>query len=335
MSARSASPARERIATIAVYLAAAWVAAGALFKLFSGSPNDLPPQVRDALGDWGTTFRVAIAVESCVVIFALLRPRWGWLPLAALFVVFDAVLVPLVRAGAASCGCFGSRVPITPLQMLAIDSALLVLVLATRPWKTIAPRPMRPLLLLAPLFAIAMAAPWYVFRTAAPVLPPDRTTKPAGPQETSPTPDPLETAESDAAQAGPEIEWPDFMELHPSGWEGQLIQDTELQTYLQDGAIDQLSPDCQIVFFRQTCEHCQAHLEALKLDPPPGDLVLVRIPDPGDTPENEVTKVKPDALANLELRPLERGYGGFTPPAEMTLQGFIVGGFHEVEHEGQ
>jgi hypothetical protein len=338
MAARPTPLPREKISTMAVFLAAAWVAAGALFKLFSGSPNDLPPQVRDVLGDSVRTFRVAIAIELCVVIFAVLRPRWGWIPLVALFLVFDLVLVPLVRAGASSCGCFGSRVPIKPVQMMAIDSSLLLLVLATRPWKSFARRALRPLPLV-PLFAIAIAAPWYVFRTDEPTIQSRSGTPVAAVDEHAP--DPGTTTESGGTESSSgtdepesEVVWPDFRELHPDSWNGLVIQDVkELRRYLGNDALAQIPPDCRIVFFRQSCEHCKAHLEKLALEPPAEQLVLVRVPDPWDTPENEVTTIKPQALAILSFRGLERGYGGFTPPAEMTLRDFVVGDFHEVKDE--
>ena len=112
-------------ATLAVLFAASWVAAGALFKLLAGSPNDLPPAVQDFFLGPVQTFRAAIAIELCIVILALLRPRHAWLPLCALFSVFLAVLFPLVRAGVESCGCFGSSVTITPQAMMAIDGGLL------------------------------------------------------------------------------------------------------------------------------------------------------------------------------------------------------------------
>jgi hypothetical protein len=222
--------------------------------------------------------------------------------------------------------------------MMAIDSSLLLLVLATRPWRSFARRALRPLPLL-PLFAVAIAAPWWVFRTAAPVLPVRSAAHVAEVDEGAP--DPGATDENGGNEGSTEthvpaneVVWPDFCELHPDSWEGrEILRIDELTTYMGEDAVAQVPADCRVVFYRQTCEHCQAHLEKLAAEPPPEMLVLVRVPDPWDTPENEITTIKPTALASLSLHPLERGYGGFTPPAEMTLRDFVVSDFHEVEDE--
>ena len=114
---------REKAARLVLLLASTWVAAGALFKLFAGSPNDLPPMVRDFVLGPVQTFRSAISIELCIVILAILRPRFAWLPLAALFAVFVTVLVPLATSGADSCGCFGSSVSIPPIVMLSLRTS--------------------------------------------------------------------------------------------------------------------------------------------------------------------------------------------------------------------
>jgi hypothetical protein len=315
-------------------VAAAWVAAGALFKLLSGSPNDLPPMVREAFLDPVTTFRLAIGLELCIVLTAVFRPRLGWIPLALLFVVFDLVLVPLVAEGASSCGCFGSRVPITPVTMMAIDTALLLAMLVTRPWSAFAGRRWSPMPLL-PLFALAAASPWYFFRTASGEIEP----RPRVPQvetsgvgtearETSSTtggtkPGPLAAATSARI---------DFHNFVPESWVGRDVFELDLARFLD---VEQFPPDCEVVFYRQTCDHCREHLEALSLVPPEPETprVLVRVPDPGDTPENEVTTVKPEHLLLLELETLKRGYGGLKTPADIRLDEWVVLTYEEIEHE--
>ena len=44
---------RSTVAQDVVRLASLWVAAGALYKLFQGSPNDMPPILVDKLGRVG------------------------------------------------------------------------------------------------------------------------------------------------------------------------------------------------------------------------------------------------------------------------------------------
>ncbi len=293
---------RERIAAFTVRVTSLWVLTGALFKLFLGSPNDLPPSVQAFLGGMVTTFRVAIAVELCVVILALLRPRLGWLPLVGLFLFFDAVLVPLATAGEASCGCFGSTVTISPAVMLAIDTVLLAAVLATRPWSTFAKRPLKPLLL-APLFALAILAPLMKFQ---PVV--------------------LDDGAGEDGSAGPTEG--EFYEFRTDEWEGQMLHDTDLASFVD---ADVFPIPCHVVLYRQTCEHCKAHFDKMYENPiTDRAVVLIRVPDPEDTPENEVTTNKPADAFLVELPPLKRGYGGVTTPMSFEVDDLFTVG--DVKH---
>ena len=134
------SSSRAALGPTVVRLAALWILTGALFKLFVGTPNDLPGAVRDFAASIGvsltTIFRLAIAIELTISVPALLRPRLLWPLVAAQLAVFCAILVPLALGGAASCGCFGSKVTIPPWVMFAIDGTLLLALLATRPWRS-------------------------------------------------------------------------------------------------------------------------------------------------------------------------------------------------------
>lgn len=149
-----------RLSLPAVLLVTAWLAAGALFKLLAGSPADLPPTVREMspLG-LDATFKTAISVELAVASLALFAARLAWPLLVGVLLVFLGVLAPLVAAGAESCGCFGSSVPIPPAAMMGIDGALLLLLLATRPWSSLAGRRVHlvPGVLLA---VLGILAPW-------------------------------------------------------------------------------------------------------------------------------------------------------------------------------
>lgn len=311
-----------------VRLASLWVAAGALFKLFTGSPNDLPPAVLQTSPlDAITTFRLAIAVELCIVVLSLFRPRTAWLPLIALHGVFIAALWPLVASGAESCGCFGSKVTIPPRVMIGIDGALLIAILVTRPWRIVR-RPFIPLFIL-PLFVAVIAAPWLLFKTgsggnavkAVSTVDPgtDAIAVDSAPEASATgwrTPDPL----------------PDFHWFETDKWEGQEVHDLDLYRFLD---VDLLPVDCHVVFYRQTCEHCAEHLARLAAEPPgPLPLVLVRVAEIDDTPENEVTAIKPDTELMFELPPLERGYGIETPSA-MDVGGWAVTRFEVIPHDDE
>lgn len=120
----------------ALSLGALWLLTGALYKLFEGSPNDMPPLVVEKSPfDMWETFRYAIMVELAVVGLVFSVPRIGWVFLAGTFVTFLTVLVPLVLEGEESCGCFGSNVKIDPIVMMSIDAGLLLLLLSSKPWR--------------------------------------------------------------------------------------------------------------------------------------------------------------------------------------------------------
>ncbi|MCP3915180.1 MAG: hypothetical protein GY711_06475 [bacterium] len=287
----STSPKKGGIAATVVRVACLWVLAGALFKLFKGRPSDLPESVRSFFGSELMTFRIAIAAELCIVILCLLKPAWGWVPLVLLFLVFDVVLAPLVASGAESCGCFGSDVPITPLMMMSVDTVLLLAVLASRPWR-MKRKKLQPLILL-PLFAFATAAPFLKIQEGRLADPVD----PTAPVDDGSPPSPVEG---------------DNYLFETDSWSGSVLHDTDLARFID---ADMVPFPSHVVLYRQTCEVCAEHLKELTLQPPAdgNPIVLIRIVENGDTPENEVTKVKPDGATEFEIRALARGYGNTTP----------------------
>ncbi|MEM9380039.1 MAG: hypothetical protein AAGB93_08815 [Planctomycetota bacterium] len=143
----------------ALSLGVLWLLTGALYKLFDGSPVDLPPPVleRSPL-DMYDTFRYAILVELAVAGLVLTVPRLGWVLLAGTFATFLAVLAPLAMEGAESCGCFGSNVTIKPWMMMAIDGGLLLVLLFSKPW-TLPRDSGLGLAAFLPFLGLAVAAP--------------------------------------------------------------------------------------------------------------------------------------------------------------------------------
>jgi hypothetical protein len=114
---------------------ALWILAGAAFKLLLGTAADLPRFLREAPLDIRWTYRLVIAVETFVALFALARPRRAWPLVALLLLVFVGGLVALAIEGAPSCGCFGAKLPIPPIVMLGIDLTLFVLLMVAAPWR--------------------------------------------------------------------------------------------------------------------------------------------------------------------------------------------------------
>jgi hypothetical protein len=235
------SPTRNGFAPIAVRLAGAWILAGALAKLFLGTPSDLPQMVRK-LSPFGLdlTFHLIIGVELALVSLAWIRPKLAWPLVLALFAFFDFILVSQLAAGADSCGCFGGHIKVSPWIMLAVDSALILAMLASRPWSSMGPTGAR-LLPLAAAIAVSFAAPWVLIRA---------------PQAPAP----------DAKPAG-------YVILEPEKWMNHSIDDLgELTRWV---GVDKIPTDGKIVLWRQGCEHCAAHLRMMAGRNDASELILL------------------------------------------------------------
>lgn len=227
--------------SLAVRLAGTWLAVGALFKLFAGSPKLLPQLVVDLSPlDLDLTFRLAVAVELAIVVVAFLRPRAAWLALALVFAFFEVVLVSQQLAGAESCGCLGDTVKMPPAAMMAVDGALLAFLLLSRPWRAWAGRPLfsgGSLAACALAGSAAFASPWLVIRGGADGAPA------AG-------------AGAATAQARYEI-W------EPATWVGKAVYDIpELARHVQPA--EALPVDGLLVLWRASCDHCKDHLAKLR-----------------------------------------------------------------------
>lgn len=251
-------------AGIAVRLCATWLLVGALFKLFKGTPGDLPKSfVELSPFSVEVTFVLAISVELALVALAFTRPKLAWLPLALLFAFFEFLLAGLIASGAKSCGCMGGSITITPIVMASIDSVFLLAMLATQPWKRTPGPNLR--LALAGVIALACAA-WPPLQLRAELV------------GFKPTP------VDGTVQTGAPAPTPRFIVIHPDQWVGQSIFDVrELSDHMEPGDADKLPTDGYIVVWRHSCEHCKKHLHELANDRVKNDgtkpIVLVQIRD--------------------------------------------------------
>jgi hypothetical protein len=286
-------PSRSFLGPAVVRLAALWILTGALFKLFVGTPNDLPMPVRDfadALGVSLTTiFRLAIAIELTIAVPALLRPRLLWPLVAAQLAVFCAILVPIALKGAASCGCFGSKVTIPPWVMFAIDATLLVAILAARPWRS---APKRRTLWL-PITAAVLAA-W-----ALPFV-----LVPSGVAAIS--------AEGGAQYTARFVVW------EPESWVGKSLRETGLAPFM---AVDDYPQDATWILYTPTCDHCAAYLRRVssEFEQNPKLYVLLQIPGVEGSPV--VVDLKPPG--EEVVLPAETEYV-VTPPWVFEVAGGVV-----------
>ena len=290
-------------ARLSILLPSLWLAIGASFKLFAGTPKDLPPVLFELGLDIDLVFRLAIGVELSIVSLALLRPAIGWRLLALQYVIFLGLLVQLQASGAESCGCMGSSVTLTPLNMMAIDGVLLALLLLSKPWQR-ALTSCGPGWLAPAAVVLFMAFPWiYIDAGSAP-----------------PAPAPAEAGEQVPAAVA---EKPRYVVLEPEEWVDQDVFSIPLATWVdfESGA---LPIDGLYVFYRQTCEHCADHLMKLFEQDIGLPMVLVKINEKGDNDENNLINVKPSGphIIEIELDPEIEWV--IETPADIELAGGVV-----------
>jgi len=320
----TSSPTRSRLARLALLLAGGWILVGALFKLLWGTPNDLPEVVRDLPLDLGLTYRLAIGIELCVAAGALLRPRLAWPAVVALYGAFGAVLTTQILADEGSCGCLGSEVSLTPVQMASIDGVLLLGVLLSAPWSA----RMKGLhsAVLGTACAVLFALPWMLDRE---VSSPEELAaaiaraRPAG-------------AEADGSASETPTEAPGgtpskrpsksktYAVLDIEEWVDQSIYDTPLATAIGD-AIYELPPDGLWVLWRWTCSACAEHLADLAVDP--GDhsfLVLVRLREEHDTDDNGAVLIQPEGGHVFHAELPDTVVYSLTTPGELVLEGGVI-----------
>ncbi len=300
---------KRPLAVLAITLGALWLLAGAGFKLLAGTPNDLPAVIREFPLELGLTYRLAIAAELVIGFTALLRPKLAWLPLAAVFVVFDVILVGML--GEDSCGCFGSSVTIPPAAMMAIDSALLLAILVTRPWSMRARRvPFAIVLIVA---AIGLALPWLL----------DRQVRPggAGPGASNGATD---GGSVTAVNEQGELEelGPAWIELDIESWVGQKPSDTPLADYCD---LDVIITDGLWVLYRDTCEHCAEHLlELAQTEVGERMVTLVRLRQKNDTEANRVVTLMPEGGFVQKLELPETVDYVLTTPGELVVENDVI-----------
>lgn len=278
---------------LAIVLAAGWLATISTLKLVSGNPGDLPPIVRESSPfDPTTTLILAVAIELSIAFVALARPKLGWIPLAAIYLVFELVLSTLIASGATSCGCGGGALKIHPIVMASIDGALLLFVLATRPWKRAA-GPALPLVGLAAGVIVLAIVPWQT----------------------------IHVRQSDPTSAS------SFVMLDPRKWVGQLVYDVpDLKQHMAPTDVEKLPTDGLIVLWRQGCSHCAEHLREMANDSALNDgskqITLVQIKD--DLEDGRAVDALPQGghVTMLEFR--EGPTFVITTPWEVVVEGGMV-----------
>ena len=257
-----------------------WILAGAVMKLLWGSAADLPQLIRALPIDPLVTFRVAVAAELCIGLLALLRPRWSWLLVLALLILFSVTLVYQVMENEASCGCFGHKIEVAPEVMLGIDIVLLLLLLFARPWA--APGSDATGGVVAVLVvAGAVVLPWVVDREVE--RPEDL--RPGG--------------------------LPSDVHLDINRWSGKYVTTTRLGPWID---VDELPTSALWIFYRDSCTDCARLLSWLSTEQGEREIVLVRLPDEDPTTPKHVDTMPAGAFVHaVDLKAASIGCS--RPPA--------------------
>ena len=294
------------IAQHAVRLAALWVLAGAASKAVSGMPTDLPYFFATSDFDPIAVVVLGVFVECALATLALIAPRVGRIPIAALLALFAVLLIHHVTNTDASCGCFGGAQIPAPV-MLATDLAFLALVGWTfrkQPPRTSAPR------VLAGVFAGVLVG------AGAAAFTHDRLERTVGGG----------AAGTPGAPAAPTwrmpTEIPEQVLLRPLTWVGKPLAQTPLGTWIDTAPFPARA---RLIFFYKSCNHCAALLEELAekqaSDPASAPTyVLVQLPTPAAyTGKLFVETVPPHALW-VELPSVIKAYV-MTPPWIVDVDG--------------
>lgn len=297
---------RLSLARLFTVIGALWLAVGAFYKLFAGNPGDLPQPFFNWFGKLASKdnlYILAIATELVVITLAIFRPKLGWIALVGIYLLFEAILAPLIRSGAESCGCLGGTITIKPIVMASIDGVILLGLLASRPWKATGMKPIAPNAIVGLLIVAGIVAPIVKFQGAG----------------DGPTADEIKQA----AEQGVELELPKHVTLSPPEWIGDLVYDTPLAKWVPD--IEGLPTDGTWVFWRWTCDHCAMHLEELINNPPNEPVVLVRVREKQDTPTNAAFQgVLPEGGVFYHTELTDKIEWVLSTPADMRLEGAVV-----------
>lgn len=290
-----------RFARLALSLAALWVLVGAIAKLFWATPKDLPATVVDLSPlAIGPTYVMVIGAELALVALAFLRPKLGWAPIVALYLVFEVILAGQLSRGAESCGCFGATITVDPWLMVAVDGALCGFLLATRPWRSLREGG-ASLFVLGPALALCFVVPWLVLEQRTQVAP-------------------VPAAGSDGAVAPVDVAGK-YVVLEPQTWVGREVGAIEDLTRWVPAA--DLPLFGKILLWRASCDHCKTHLaEVARADDGSQQLLLVQIRD--DLESTPVVDVMP-AGAHVATAALPEGLQVvIETPWEVLVEGGVV-----------
>ena len=313
-----------------------WVLSGALFKITERSPSLLPRDFlkqMEALGaDLYWVLAILIAFEFLAVAIMLFIPTMARLMAVFMLSAFCLVLLNEMRAGNFdSCGCLGSVSP-PPWLMLIIDFILLmgVVVFKPRAWHLTSERASWAIVTVLVLitsgttFGLVLSemGPTSIIRV------PDESGEVTNPDLM--TPDQTGTPEIPQVVEPATASLPGYYLLDTSDWLDKNVRDIDLVNYV-DGLADSLQDGQQyLIFYSQTCDHCQMLLELHFGFGSPVPTTIVAVPEHKGGFEPEGALEQPC----MDCRELELPAGCdwlMTPPLMLALDNGVVACAKEAE----
>jgi hypothetical protein len=317
-----------------VRIAGAWIALGGVLKTVSGLPSDLPVPILSLDLDPLMILTVAATVELLVGTVAMIAPRRGWMPAAALLGLFIVILAGHWWQGGGSCGCFGTALALPAWVMLAADATLLagVVFAVRRGTGRSTPEPKRLLdtptrLALGLGILLAVAAAILTDRRLASLRPVEAVAA-------APVPNLSGVTEPKAWSLPSSV--PEQVLLRPSQWVGLPLSETEFGRWVD---VSSFPREGRMILYYESCNHCADHLRELAdaQEAAPGDAtnyILAQMPTPqGYTGRLHVNRV-PKAAAHVVLPDVVKAYV-ITPPWDVFLEGGRVVRAERVKREGE
>jgi hypothetical protein len=185
-----------------------------------------------------------------------------------------------------------------PGVMLGVDGALLLLMLATRPWSRVRGRGL-PLAILVAGVALSWAAPWVLIRSAS----------------TADGPIVVDAESGRVSAGGREVR---YVNLEPADWKGRAVHEVaELTAWVP---AEMLPVEGLVVFWRQGCSECARHLRALAgQDDGTRQFLLVQVRD--DLKSSRAVDVVPAGAHVSNYALPENVEFVFTTPCEIVVRG--------------
>lgn len=313
----------------------AWILAGAVMKLTTGTPGTLPKNFRTLSSETGISLQhmlaFFVAIEFLLAIVMIVSARLSR-PLAGLtLLVFCGVLVGEMVAENSSCGCLGANSP-PPRVMLLIDGALLlgVLLLPTmRPGEGY--RESKRLGLGVALGGVvALATGGYLL------------TKEGGDAGERPgTTDPAAGTPTEAAgRVDPTVnpsptplpDWWFAQDL--SAWIGRPWREVPLLRFMPTWPEGLDEGTRHVTWYSRTCDHCEEMFNVdLATDPGLAErTVAIAIPRPGGFPGSSESWPMPDTACTLMNLPVGPDWV-IEPPLTIRIEDGIVRCATEGDHK--